>query len=142
MYPDRSAAPAEIAGQDNKLGDYPIIIPLDSLDTSHRKKRDAKLEQSELDFASTLGTGSLAFISTWARECVASHKKCLKIFPSNDIGQSAGAWFPDRLIHITRTKLDQTMDTITARIVLKSDSSDFPPDKSAAGINYLSLSHC
>jgi hypothetical protein len=54
----------------------------------------------------------------------------------NDFPQSE-AWFPDRLIRIARSE----KGAITARLVLKSNSADFPSTNTAP-ITYLSLSHC
>lgn len=56
--------------------------------------------------------------------------------------------FPDRFIRRSRCEntdtsgSDHACEKITARLVLKSNPLDFPPEKITAGINYLSLSHC
>lgn len=133
VYPDWSAAAAENAEQKTNLGDYPVIVSLDPY---------------ELDFSSTLSTSSQALISSWAQECATSHPKCHRIFEGKGLGQPSAMWFPDRLIQVTRTestettKLGHAMTTLTARVVLKSNPADFPPNKATAEINYLSLSHC
>jgi len=145
VYSDWRAAATENAEQKSNLGDYPVIV---SLDPNEGATGGINAGQSELDFSSTLSTGSRALVSSWAQECATSHPKCNRIFGSNGLGQPVALWFPDRLIHITRTestettKLGHPMVTLTARVVLKSNPADFPPDKATAGINYLSLSHC
>ena len=93
-------------------------------------------------FHSTLCPGSLALVSSWIQEYAKTHPKCQKIFGADAV------WFPDRLIHITCTKNTETTKSghptvkLFARIVLKSDLSDFPSDIFARGLTYLSLSHC
>ncbi|KAL8660622.1 MAG: hypothetical protein Q9202_006367 [Teloschistes flavicans] len=126
--------------QQPSLGDYPIIIPLDPIESTATQSRSAK--QPELDLQSTLGTGSLAVLSSWIQECATSHTKCPRVFKGNP------GWFPDRLVHITCTESSVTTAIgypkvdLAARIVLRSNPADFSPDKTAAGIIYISLSHC
>jgi len=48
---------------------YPTIVSLDPDKTC--------LE--ELEFSSTMGTGSWSFVTSWAKECAASHPKCHRI---------------------------------------------------------------
>lgn len=135
MYPDWSAAGTENAPKRN-LGEYPVIILLDSAEAVTGD------QNAQLDYTSILGTGSLSLIASWARECATSHPQCHKTFGSNGLTQPIGVWFPDRLIQITRTKSSEAIITLTARIVLKSNPADFPPDRATKSINYLSLSHC
>jgi hypothetical protein len=103
---------------------------------------DTKAAIPDLDFSSTLGTGSLSLISSWAKECASSHTKCHKIFGTNGLSQP-GTWFPDRLIQVTLSESPSSTSTdlkVTARIVQKSNPADFP-SKSTTGITYISLSH-
>ncbi|MCJ1393979.1 hypothetical protein MMC18_006856 [Xylographa bjoerkii] len=145
LYPDWSTATAENAKQKTNLGVYPVIV---SLDRDEGMTEGGNTGQPELDFFSTFSTGSRALVRSWAQECEKSHRKCQKIFGINGHRKTGAVWFPDRLIHITCMESTETanlghlMIRITARIVLKSNSVDFPPDKAATGITYLSLSHC
>jgi hypothetical protein len=70
------------------------------------------------------------------------HQKCQNVFWGERLAQTAPMWFPDRLLHTTRTTSPNEDDvTITARVVLKLEPSDFPPEKVANGLTYISLSH-
>ncbi len=80
-------------------------------------------------------------MGSWMRECNDTHTKCHQLFGNDGPGRPVAAWFPDRLIRITRTEESGMVD-ISTRIVLKSDPADFPPAKAQAGVNYLSFSHC
>lgn len=92
--------------------------------------------QPELDFSSTVGSGSWSLITSWAQDCAKSHKKCQRIFGSKGISRPA-PWFPDRLLRVR-----QEGDEIFARVVVKSNSDDFSQKILERQLSYLSLSHC
>ncbi|TVY85470.1 hypothetical protein LSUE1_G000165 [Lachnellula suecica] len=130
VYPELAAANSKSVEQ----GDHPAIL---SLDPENSSADGTTAEAPALDFSSTLGSGSLTLISSWAKECATSHTKCHKVFWGNGLTQTAPLWFPDRLIRITRAESADDLEvTITARVVLKSDSSDFPSDKSSAAATW------
>lgn len=120
-----------------------MIGPLDLDENATAKLGSA---QPMLDFASTLSEGSLSLMRSWSQDCVMNHKKCQKIFGGNRLRQSFDPWFPDRLVYVTRMKTAEisspgrSMSTLKARVVLRSDPRDFPPE--TVSVKYLSLSHC
>ena len=142
IRPDQIAENTENAAPGDYLSGNPISTTLDSSESRNSAKDDRMVGLIKLDFCSTLGTGTMALMSTWARECATSLKQCLKILLSNDTSQHEGALCLDRLISINRLELNDTMYTIIARIVLKSDARDISPEKGAARIKHFSLSHC
>ncbi|KAF7856067.1 hypothetical protein EAF04_010022 [Stromatinia cepivora] len=119
--------------------DYPVIT---SLDPQDHTVEGSNTSRTELDFSSTLSPETTAEIISWAQKCVTSYTKCRRILGSNghDQFEPEAEWFPDRLIKITRTDDAEAGSTeITARVVVKSDPADSPPE--TKGRNYLSLSH-
>lgn len=128
VEPDWGAS-ADSSGQKENVDDIPLIGGLES-------HQDPAGGQSSLDFSSTLSTGTLSLVSSWAKECATSHSKCHRIFGSDGLAQPE-PWFPDRLIQVRR----KANGALTARLVLKSNPTHFPPSDSKQ-LNYLSFSHC
>jgi len=89
-----------------------------------------------LDFNSTLSSGTLSSVKSWAATCDKDHPKCRKIFDHEGGGQP-DPWFPDRLIQVRR----KGSGALTARLVLKSSPAHFPQPV-VGQLTYLSLSHC
>lgn len=128
LHPDWSAS-ADYSRQKKDIEQIPLIGPLDG-------HQDPIGGQLSLDFSSTLSTGTLSLVSSWAKECVTSHSKCSIIFGSDNVSQPK-PWFPDRLVQVRRKETG----ALTARLVLKSNTANFPVSNSKQ-LDYLSLSHC
>lgn len=114
------------------------IVPLDP-----PRGKDRAGEESLETFCSTLGAGSIISIARWMHACAKDHAKCRAVF-----GQKAGKnWFPDRLVRITPTRDRRPeearwpIEALEARVVIKSSEEDFPAERLAKGVPYLSLSH-
>ncbi|RDW63596.1 hypothetical protein BP6252_11141 [Coleophoma cylindrospora] len=144
IYPDWNTDISGISAQKENLANQAVIVSLDPNNTTDYVKSD----QSEPDFSSTLSTGTLALILSWMQTCAASHTNCHKIFGHNGHDEPGASWFPDRLIHVTQkegtttTESSHSVPDLRARIVLKSNPADFPPDKATPDTTYISLSHC
>ncbi|EKD20822.1 HET domain protein pin-c1 [Drepanopeziza brunnea f. sp. 'multigermtubi' MB_m1] len=129
VYPDRNATAARAPENPNKVDDTLLVGPLDG----YEQPTDGI---SNLDFSSTLSQGTLALVSSWARECATSHAKCRRIFGSDGL-QQPEPWFPDRLVQVRR----KDNGSLTARLVLKANPAHFPTSASKH-VDYLSFSHC
>jgi len=134
LHPDPSVVLPGVASRGG-VPDYGVIGPL---------WRDLQTIRPQEEFGSTLSSGSLALVSSWMRECHSTHKKCHEVFRGDLIGQPVvgSAWFPDRLIRITKAISSTGAVQTHTRVVVKSDPADFTLAQIAAGVNYLSFSHC
>lgn len=101
----------------------------------------AFLDAAESKFGSTLSNESLAIMTSRVQECYSNHTKCHQLFEGTTPGQPVAAWFPDRLIRVTRTEQSGAAK-ISTRLVLKSDAADYSAAMVQEGIKYVSLSHC
>lgn len=131
IFPDESmrATMSPNADHPRTVDDTLLVGPLDS----HEQPTNGI---SDLDFSSTLSTGTLSLVSAWARECATSHAKCRRIFGSENLKQPE-PWFPDRLVQVRR----RDDGALTARLVLKNKPAHFPASGSSQ-LDYLSFSHC
>ncbi|KAL5315339.1 hypothetical protein ACEPPN_016206 [Leptodophora sp. 'Broadleaf-Isolate-01'] len=129
VHPDRNLFPPKPGQAHDPDIDIPLYGGLDG-------EKAPDFGKGLLEFSSTLSTGTLSFVKSWAKTCVESHTKCGKIFDDEGGGQP-DPWFPDRLIQVRR----KVSGALTARLVLKSNPAHFPTPISGQ-LSFLSFSHC
>lgn len=132
----------ELYEGEDLTADYPCIT---SLDRPSSGKDDGE-QNSELDFFSTFGDGTISSAHSWMLECLRTHEKCKKVFGDETSGSSSQAWHPDRLVRVQKSLFtDETgQDTVRlhAYIAEKAGFNEFPPETTSEQLTYLSLSHC
>jgi len=129
IHPDRNLFPPRAVQANDADVDVPLYPGLDG-------GKVPDFGKGPLEFSSTLSSGTLSFVNSWAVTCAKNHLKCRTIF-DNEGGGQPEPWFPDRLVQVRR----KANGALTARLVLKSNPSHFPAGE-ANRLVYLSLSHC